>query len=230
MLIGVFSDAHGHTGGFDLAQNVLEKAGASVLYFLGDAIGYIPSTGVVQRLMSNHHVRAIVGNHEAMMLSGMPLEEKRAVVYQFERILAQLKPDELAFLRSLPAKRHLTDRGLRMLFVHGSPDDPTNGYVYPDTDLKPLRDIDADVAFMGNTHHPFVRTENGRLFVNVGSCGLPRDNDPRGCACLFDSVRREATMLRYSISATSRALLADGGISDAVAQYLRRYASFMEDT
>lgn len=229
MLIGVLSDAHGHIGGFDLALSMLEKAGASSFYFLGDAIGYIPGTGVVKRLMSGRHIKAIMGNHEAMMLSGVPLEEKRAAVYQFEKVLAELKPDELVFLRSLPMKRHLTHKGLRMLFVHGSPDDPTYGYVYPDTDLRPFRDVDADVVFMGNTHHPFARMENGRLFINVGSCGLPRDEDPRGCACLFDTVRHEVRMIRYSISAESRALLADGGIADAVAHYLRRYSSFVED-
>lgn len=229
MLIGVFSDAHGHIGGFDLALSVLEEAGASSFYFLGDAIGYIPGTAVVKRLMSGGHVNAIMGNHEAMMLAGEPLEQKRAAVYQLESVLSELKPDELVFLRSLPTKRRLTHSGLRMLFVHGSPTDPTYGYVYPDTDLRPFSDIEADVVFMGNTHHPFVRTENGRLFVNVGSCGLPRDEDPRGCACLFDTVQHEARMIRYSISAESRSLMADGRIAEPVAQYLRRYASAVDD-
>ena len=229
MLIGVLSDAHGHIGGFDLALSELEKAGASSCYFLGDAIGYIPRIDVVKRLMSGRHVKAIMGNHEAMMLWSTPLEERRAAVYQFEKVLAELTLDELEFLRSLPTKRYLTHSGLRMLFVHGSPTDPTYGYVYPDTDLRPFSDIEADVVFMGNTHHPFVRTENGRLFVNVGSCGLPRDEDPRGCACLFDTVQHEARMIRYSISAESRSLLADGGIAEAVAQYLRRYASVVDD-
>ena len=36
-------------------------------------------------------------------------------------------------------------------------------------------------------------------------------------------------MIRYSISAESRALLAAGGVADAVADYLKRYASFVED-
>jgi predicted phosphodiesterase len=229
MLIGIFSDAHGHVGGYDLAQSLLEKAGASSFYFLGDAIGYIPGTGVVKRLMSDRNVKVIMGNHEAMMLSGEKLEEKRAAVYQLEAVLAELKPIERAFLESLPTKLCMTHGGLRMLFVHGSPDDPTYGYVYPDTDLKPFRDVDADVVFMGNTHHPFVRMENGRLFVNVGSCGLPRDQDPRGCACLFDTERQEARMMRYSISSESRSLLATDGIAEPVAAYLRRYASFVED-
>jgi putative phosphoesterase len=230
VLIGVFSDAHGHIGGFDLALSVLEDAGASSFYFLGDAIGYIPGTDVVQRLMSGRHVKAIIGNHEAMMLSGEPLEEKCSAVYQFDKILAELKPDELEFLQSLPKSRRLSQSGLSMLFLHGSPNDPTYGYVYPDTDLKPFREMDADVVFMGNTHHPFARTDNGRLFVNVGSCGLPRDEDPRGSVCLFDSVRREAEIIRFSIAAESRSLLTKGDMAEPVAHYLRRYSSFGEDT
>lgn len=225
MLIGIFSDAHGHVGGFDLAINVLGNLGASRLFFLGDSIGYIPNTCVVRRLMSNRHVKAIKGNHEAMMLSGAPVEARRSAVYQLDKVMLEIKPEELAFLRSLPTERRLKYCGAKFLFVHGSPNDPTFGYVYPDTDLSVFSDIEADVIFMGNTHHPFVRKEFGKIFINVGSCGLPRDNDPRGCACLYDTQQHEAKLIRYSISAESRSLLAENNVADSVSQYLRRYAS-----
>jgi putative phosphoesterase len=229
MLIGVFSDAHGHAAAFDAARIALEQAGASMLYFLGDSVGYIPETGVVERLMADRNVAAIAGNHEVMMLSRAPLDADQAAAYQFDKVLPQLASVQVAFLKSLPSMRRFVMDGLDLLFVHGSPTDPTFGYVYPDTDLTLFRDVGADVVFMGNTHRPFIRrSDGGGLFINVGSCGLPRDDDPRGSACIFDTVTGKARIIRYSIAAGSRSILAKQCVAAPVAEYLRRYASYME--
>ncbi|MBL8439889.1 MAG: metallophosphoesterase family protein [Betaproteobacteria bacterium] len=229
MLIGVFSDAHGHVEAFERAQGLLRSHGASELYFLGDAVGYITSPAVVERLQAAPEILALLGNHESMLLANATCDPKRAAVYRLDEVRAQLEPNQLAFLRTLPPSRRVDFDGLRVLFVHGSPSDPTYGYVYPDTDLSPFAGIDADVVFMGHTHYPFVRTLFGRLFVNVGSCGLPRDEDPRGCAVLFDTIRCETTILRYSIAASSATLLAGWRVAPSVARHLERYASYQEN-
>jgi predicted phosphodiesterase len=115
--------------------------------------------------------------------------------------------------------------GLRCLFVHGSPSDPTYGYVYPDTDLSSFAGFEADVIFMGHTHRPFVRRNGDYLFVNVGSCGLPRDGDPRGSVCLFDTHSRSAEILRFDISQSSEAALSRYRMHDSVAAALKRLAA-----
>ena len=61
------------------------------------------------------------------------------------------------FLETLPLKAEFHSYGVAGLFVHGSPTDPLTGYIYPDSDLSEFSEIDADVVFMGHTHHPFVR-------------------------------------------------------------------------
>lgn len=230
MLIGVFSDAHGHVEAFDLAESLLRRHGASELYFLGDAVGYIPSLKVVRRLQAAPEILPLLGNHESMLLANKTGDAKRAVVYRLDEIRTRLELDQIAFLRTLPQSRRVDFDGLRVLFVHGSPLDPTYGYVYPDTDLGPFAGIDADVIFMGHTHHPFVRMAFGCLFVNVGSCGLPRDEDPRGCAVLFDTNRCETTILRYSIAASSTTLLEGCSVAPSVARCLKRYAANQENT
>jgi len=45
-MIGILSDAHGNRPAFDLAISVLQGYGAKIFYFLGDAVGYLPTTDV----------------------------------------------------------------------------------------------------------------------------------------------------------------------------------------
>ena len=133
--------------------------------------------------------------------------------------------DQLAHVDAVLGQRtgEQAGRGVQCLFVHGSPSDPTWGYVYPDTPLEEFDDVTADVVFMGHTHRPFVRISGATTFVNVGSCGMPRDGDPRGAAALFDTTSGEATILRFDIAEPSRrALAAHASLHETVVSVLRR--------
>ena len=112
--------------------------------------------------------------------------------------------DRWTFLSELP-RRH--DEG-NYLFVHGSPREPTNEYVFPE-DVYDSRKMDTLFAkfdlycFQGHTHMPGVFSPNGdfvspeecdyeyhltddKAMVNVGSVGQPRDGDPRACYTILD--------------------------------------------
>jgi len=220
MLMGILSDAHGHIDAFEAALNVLRRAGAEHLVFLGDAVGYIPDPGVAERLREME-ILVLKGNHEAMMFApDYPQEHEH--IFQHQTTRAQMDETLQNYLRGLKLCESQTIDGVRCLFVHGSPLDPVYGYVYPDTDLSPFRDVNADIVFMGQTHRPFVRRNGTTQFVNVGSCGLPRDDDPRGAACLFDSASGEAVVLRFDIAASSRKVLEKYTLDDSVAEILKR--------
>jgi predicted phosphodiesterase len=117
-----------------------------------------------------------------------------------------LTPQQIAMISSWPTSRKEEISGLNVLLVHGSPVDPTYGYVYPDTDLESFAP-DADWVFMGNTHHPFIRECAGTCYVNIGSCGLPRDDGRYGAFALFDAKARRARILRFDITAESKQIL-----------------------
>ena len=95
---------------------------------------------------------------------------------------------------------------MKLLLVHGSPTDPTYGYVYPDTVLDGFS-TDADWVFMGHTHHPFVREHLGTCYVNIGSCGMPRDDGRYGAVAILDTKARKARILRYDITTESKRVL-----------------------
>jgi putative phosphoesterase len=205
-LIGLVSDAHGNSLAFDRAVDLLLAQGAQRLYFLGDAVGYLPSAAVLDSLARlGERVQCIRGNHEAMLVEGQS-DAARERVYQLEVLRPELTPAQLAMIASWPALRNEVIDGQTVLLVHGSPADPTYGYVYPDTELAGFAP-DADWVFMGNTHYPFIREQAGTCYVNIGSCGMPRDDGRYGSVALLDTKAHSARILRFDITAESRKVL-----------------------
>jgi len=94
------------------------------------------------------------------------------------------------------------------LFVHGSPRNPLSEYIFPEDiynhrKMERLFQLVERYCFQGHTHVPGVFTEgfqfyspeeidneytlgDGKVLVNVGSVGQPRDGDPRACYLILD--------------------------------------------
>jgi len=198
-MIGVLSDAHGNAQLFQRMLAALSRLGADRFIFLGDAVGYIPSVDVLKALMElGGRVQCILGNHEQMLLNGR-YPERLEPVYRILATRSLLTSDQAAFIANWPTHINQTYPCGRTLFVHGSPADFQNGYVYPDADLTAF-DGDYDFVFMGHTHRAFMREESGRRFVNVGSCGLPRDDGRYASAVLFDPDSGSTRLIRLDVS------------------------------
>ena len=87
-----------------------------------------------------------------------------------------------------------------MLFVHGSPRDPLNGYVYPDTEMDSFEKLPYDAIFMGHTHRSFIKKAGEKIIANVGSCGLPRDVDNKLTVVLYDTTKNEAFIKGFEMN------------------------------
>lgn len=206
-MLGILSDAHGNAAALERGLAELRAAGASRFVFLGDALGYFPHRDTLDVLRAlGDLVVCIRGNHERLILEGTP-DPARDVVYQHGHIRHLLGPEDLAWIGGWPSHWELdTPRG-RALFVHGSPADPTDGYVYPDTDLARFTGTPPFV-FMGHTHRPFIRVSGDTTFVNVGSVGMPRDVGTLGACGLFDTSKGAASLLRFDIREETRRTVA----------------------
>lgn len=206
MILGFISDAHGNVEAFNKGISLLVAEGAERLFFLGDAIGYVPSCAVLNALDSlGEKIFCIRGNHEAMLLDGR-VDLARDAVYQLGFLRTDLPQSQLKMISSWPLQHREVFDGLSLLLVHGSPEDPTYGYVYPETNLSGFFP-DADWVFMGNTHHPFIREHAGISYVNIGSCGMPRDDGRFGSAALLDTKTGTARILRFDIASETRQML-----------------------
>ncbi len=197
-MIGILSDAHGNIEAFQAAITHLRSLGAKSFYYLGDAVGYIPSLDVVDELISMRgEVKCILGNHEEMLFQE-DISPSREAIYQFKPIRDRLSSNQIDFLMSWPTHIQETIDGTSVLFVHGSPRDYTNEYVYPDTDLSQFKP-GTSFVFMGHTHYPFLKNSNSTTFVNVGSCGLPRDDGRFGAFATFDPSTKSVKIYRHAI-------------------------------
>lgn len=222
MKFGVLSDAHGNVEAFRLAVSLLRRRGTKKFLFLGDSVGYLPGAAVVDELMTSDEFLPIAGNHEVMLLDGNIPPEQDAV-YRLTETRAAMDSRHLDFIRSWPRRRHLKLECGDLLLVHGSPSDETFGYVYPQTGLSQFDVAAGTAVMMGHTHHPFIRKNGATLFVNVGSCGLPRDCGNMGAACLFDATTGEAEILRFNIeAATQSAILRCGPVHPSVRELFQR--------
>lgn len=231
LMIGILSDAHGNIAAFQAAIAHLRTLGAKSFYYLGDAVGYIPSLDVVDELMSmRKEVRCIRGNHEELLFRD-DIPPRREAIYQFKPLQKRLSTNQINFIKSWPTHLQEVIDDISVLFVHGSPRDYTNEYVYPDTDLKQFNTCSSFV-FMGHTHRPFLKNSNGTTFVNVGSCGLPRDDGRYGSFATFDPSTRNVKLYRYAIDKFMSKLISNnlGEINPSVLKVFKRRSNNVSES
>lgn len=206
-MIGILSDAHGNYQAFDKAISLLSGLGAKQFVFLGDALGYFPNSMVLDSIVSmGSKTYCILGNHEDIILSGV-LKNELETVYQHKAIYHILTEQHFKMIKRWPASLKIKFVIGDALFVHGSPRNETYEYIYPDTDLKKYR-VKERYVFMGHTHHAFLKQYKNTVYVNVGSCGLPRDHGTLGSAVLFDEQAGFVRILRFDIRKQLDQLLA----------------------
>lgn len=208
MRLGLLSDAHGHAAALRRGLGLLRANRAERIFFLGDAVGYMPSVETLAVLASEPDVACLRGNHEEMLLRPGARAGNDAV-YQLGRVRDCLDGAARALLETWPPRVELRIETGTLHLVHGSPAEPIFGYVQPDTPLDPFAARAGDIWVCANTHRPFRREVGGALFVNTGSCGLPRDDGRYGCVCLLDTSTGAVDFLRYDIVASLAACFRD---------------------
>ena len=107
----------------------------------------------------------------------------------------------LEFLKKMPLERDVMIDGLNIKIVHGSPWNPIEEYIYPDSDLSRYSKIDFDYIFQGHTHYP-MRVNKGKCeIVNPGSIGQPRDGGYPSFAVLDTKTKViEFLSVKYDIN------------------------------
>lgn len=210
MKLGVLSDAHGNLEGFEACLAALGPVDA--LLFGGDLLGYYFEGPAILRRLRALGANCIAGNHDLYFLSHLgralttPLPVPAPDAYRrkygpsLERAARELLPEEIDWLASLSCDRTLTFNGLDVRLVHGSPWRAADEYVYPDfPHFERFDTLKETLVLMGHTHRPFVMTRpNGITVMNVGSCGQPRDGDPRAACARVELVdgRVDCELLR----------------------------------
>ena len=230
MRIAVISDVHSNLIALDA---VLADAGAvDAVWHLGDVVGYGPEPdAVVERLAAVGAV-GVRGNHDAAALGGPEIDwfnpdARSAMEWTREAISERTR----SWLAGLPERREVAGFTL----VHGSGRDPTWEYVTsPAAARASLAAMRTPHGMNGHTHIPVaflqagdrtgrlwpeggtpdgtVVLDGGRLLLNPGSVGQPRDGDPRASYLILDTEAGTVTWQRvpYDVAAVGTAMRAAG--------------------
>lgn len=224
MRVALLSDIHANLLALEA---VLEDLPAiDGLWVLGDTVGYGPDPAGVLALLRDRAAVLVAGNHDLAVATGQGLEAFNPVAAVAARLHREwLSDEERAFLAALP--RIARPDGVTL--VHGSLRDPVWEYVWDTrTAYASLELAETDVSCNGHTHVPAVfalagdRVTStlgrglvaleGRVLVNPGSVGQPRDRDPRAAWAVLDTEARTVEFMRtdYDVAATRRAITARG--------------------
>jgi len=229
----IISDIHGNLEALDAVLEAARGLGADEIVCLGDLVGYGPRPGeCLDRAMD--FAWTIRGNHEEAVLKGaFGFNPTAREAIDWTR--SQLKPrwtsgkqkrDRWEFLKGLPLKQ---EKG-NILYVHGSPRDPTMEYILksdcedffgePPRKIQDILSKVAHVCFVGHTHVPgiiddecefltppeiegkFTLEPDHKFIVNVGSVGQPRDGDYRACFVTFDGSALHYHRVDYDVDKT----------------------------
>ncbi len=188
MKIAIISDIHGNSLALDTVLARIEELGADKIFCLGDLAmaGYDPDY-TVERVCNLPNVRIIQGNTDKMIayydeeVFSAVNAAISSMAYALRDDVKIMKKENIEFLRNLPEKLEIEEKGVKICLCHGSPR-RQNENLFPDTPLDVLTaavsSTDADVVFCGHTHIPCgFQLENGQTIVNVGSVGRPMQDD-----------------------------------------------------
>jgi predicted phosphodiesterase len=225
----LLSDIHANLAAFEA---VLADAGSySEVWCLGDVVGYGPQPNeCVELLRSLPHV-CIAGNHdwaatEQLDISAFNPDAMQACLWT----RSQLTPSSRTFIEELPERMVQGSFTL----VHGSPRHPIWEYITHSSVAESNLDcFHTSVCLFGHTHKPVVyrcqgkqhacgdlgyvldksyTLDGGRVLLNPGGVGQPRDSDPRASYVLLDPEQQTAVFHRvdYPIEETQQLMLAAG--------------------
>lgn len=161
---------------------------------LGDLCNYYSDNIKVIDFIIEQDIMCVLGNHDVLYISKQNLSTNRLKAYNYDLILEKSR-HHINFLKGLPTNI-IVDEDVKVLFCHGSPNDFTNEYIYPDSDLSKYANCGFDIVFCGHTHRQFLRSYGSKLFCNVGSVGLPRDNGSLLGFVIYDSELKQISLYR----------------------------------
>jgi predicted phosphodiesterase len=220
--ITVFGDIHGNLAALEAVWADMEARGLQNRYCLGDLVGYGTFPNEVVDFIRGHEVPCLMGNYDQGVGNSSddcgcaytnPVAEalgKRSIAWSN----AHTREDNKAYLRDLPAHIPLSLTGGEILLVHGSPR-KVNEYLFQDRPAESLERIfeglPQGALVCGHTHLPYHRVlPSGRVVINAGSVGKPKDKDPRAGYVLITWVggdlKSEFIRVAYDIERTAQAI------------------------
>jgi diadenosine tetraphosphatase ApaH/serine/threonine PP2A family protein phosphatase len=212
MRVLILSDIHGN---LEALQACLAHAPERDLVVnLGDIVGYGASPNEVTARSRDLGGLIIRGNHDKACTGLMEIDDFNPIATAAALWTREaLEPENLEWLKALPAGPRPVEQVPGVQCVHGSPLDEDEYLVVMRDAVEPLEEVEVPLTFFGHTHiqggfsliegrgetlRPFYEARDkaesfelglereGRYLINPGSVGQPRDGDWRAAFAIFD--------------------------------------------
>ncbi len=214
MKIGLIADIHSNLSAFKAVIDDMPRVDRIIC--IGDLVGYAAEPNEVINLVRSKRIQAVMGNHDHATVTrdvrGFNQRAAQAALWTADN----LSEENLKFLSDRPTHLKLAQKQ-KLYVVHGSPRDPINEYVFPDCPNRELAKIvegvDAEIIALGHTHIPMKRMIMGKLIVNPGGVGQPRDRDPRASYVILTlgkEIEVSHRRVEYDIEDTAKKIKAAG--------------------
>ena len=224
MKYGIFSDVHGNYAALKAVLDFYRQNGVENFVCCGDIVGYGPQPlECAETLRGLENLVAVMGNHDAALVGKMDIKwfnPNAAWAIEFAR--SQLTAPALDFISRLPEKAETKE----FMTVHGSPRKPLTEYLLSEVQFMDNAGKWAvSPCFIGHSHMPLYFREreeglpetdfikplekiavDGRLILNPGSVGQPRDGDTRAACGIYDSDKKYFELHRvfYDVEAVQK--------------------------
>ena len=201
----VISDIHGNID----ALRALDESFDNVI-LIGDIVDYGPDPAACVDFLRGKNIFRARGNHDHAVAFCVDCETAAGPY----RALSLASRDYTMKILDAGQKRWLGEAetavwvnhgALRMFACHGAPSN--HMYKYLSTKLtdeelaREVASVEADIILVGHTHKPFIKQVDGKLLVNVGSVGQPRDGVARICYAIIEDGEPEIRRADYDVTA-----------------------------
>ena len=204
MTVALLSDVHANLVALEAVLAALPAVDA--IWVMGDTVGYGPDPADTLALLRERRAWLVAGNHDRAVATGEGLALFNAAAREAaERHRDWLSAEDRDVLGAMPLT---LDPAPGYTICHGSPRDPLWEYVFDArTAAFAMAGMVATRCCVGHTHVPATfRTRDGKVMINPGSVGQPRDGDPRAAYALLDPAGETVDFRRveYDIDETQR--------------------------
>lgn len=225
--VAIFGDIHANLEALQAVLADIDALGIQHCICLGDIVGYGANPAQCLQLLRSLGCPVLKGNHDALASSDDALDEMRdlaKVGIEFAR--QKLKAEERHYLAGLPLM--IGDGDCE--FVHASLNRPGDWtYLINSEALRAHFESQTKrISFAGHTHVPCAWHSSstgelsplgfrgrielppaGKILINVGSVGQPRDLCRDACYAAYDAANSSVEFRRisYDVSKTKRKIM-----------------------